>query len=116
METSVPDIPGLTGLTRGLVHDGLEAFLQPIVRPRRVEPLLEQLQGTFRSNMTTRLMGPLEECRMWSLGTTIRSSCQNVGLVPLPLLLVDQGGFQTLLQAFVDAPKVFQVLRFLESI
>ena len=39
-----------------------------------------------------------------------------VGLVPLPLLLVDQGGFQTLLQALVDVPKLFQVLHLLKSI
>ena len=39
-----------------------------------------------------------------------------VGLVPLPLLLVDQGRFQTLLQAFVDIPKHLQVLDLLDSI
>ena len=39
-----------------------------------------------------------------------------VGLVPLPLLLVDQGAFQTLLHSFVDFSKLFQVLHLLESI
>ena len=63
METSVPDISGFVGPARALVNDGLEGFPQLIVTRRRVEPLLEQPQGTVRSNMTTRLMGPLEECQ-----------------------------------------------------
>ena len=39
-----------------------------------------------------------------------------VGLVPFPLFLVDQDGFQTLLQAFVDIPKLLQLLDLLVSI
>ena len=36
--------------------------------------------------------------------------------MPLPLLLVDQDGFQTLLQESVDILKLLQVLDLLESI
>ena len=37
-------------------------------------------------------------------------------LVTLPLFLVDRDRLQTLLQAFVDIPKLIQVLDLLESI
>ena len=87
IETSVPDIvkniPRFAGATRALVHNGLEGFPQLIVTPRRVEPLLKQLQGTVSSNMTTRLMDLLEEC--WD--TVARYDypvlMPEVGLVPL---------------------------------
>ena len=39
-----------------------------------------------------------------------------VGLVPFPLLVVDQDGFQTFLRAFVDIANLLQVLDLLESI
>ena len=116
METPVPDIPRFAGPTRALVHEGLEGFPQLVVRPRRVEPLLEQPQGTVSSHMTTRLMGSLEECRDTVPRHDYPVLMPEVGLVTLPLVLVDQGGFQTLLQAFVDVPKLFQVLHLLESI
>ena len=110
IETSIPDIPRFAGLTPALVHDGLEGFPQLIITPRRVTPLLEQLQGTVRSHMTTRLMCPLEECPNTVARHDSPVLMPEVGPVRLPLLLVDQGGFQTLLQAFVDVPKLFQVL------
>ena len=115
-ETSVPDIPRFAGPTRAFVHDGLDRCPQLIVRPRRVEPLLEQLQGTVRSHMTTRLMGPLEECRDTVARYYYPVLMPEVGLVPFALFLIDQDGFQTLLQAFVDIIKVLQVLDLFESI
>ena len=66
--------------------------------------------------MTTRLMGPLEKCRDTVARQDYPVLMPEVGLVPLPLLLVEQDGFQTLLQAFVDVPKIFQLLHLLESI
>ena len=93
----------------------MEGLPQLIVSPRRVELLLEQLEGTVRSRMTTGLMGPLEECRDTVARHDYLVLMPEVGLVTLPLVLVDQGGFQTLLQAFVGVPKLFQVLRLLES-
>ena len=59
---------------------------------------------------------PLEEC-----GDTVARQdypvlIPEVGLVPLPLFLVDQDGFQTLLQAFVDVFKFLQVLDLFDSI
>ena len=63
--------------------------------------------------MTTGLMGPLEECR----DTVARQDYPVlIGLVPLLLFLVNQDGFQTLLQAFVDVAKLSQVLQLSESI
>ena len=60
-------------------------------------------------------MGPLEESR----GTIARHNycvpMPEVGLVTLPLLLVDQDRFLTLLEAFVDIPRLLQVLDLLES-
>ena len=56
IETSVSDIPRFAGPTRALVHNGLEDFPQLNVTARRVEPLLEQLQVSVSSNMTTRHM------------------------------------------------------------
>ena len=116
IETSVPDIPRFTRATRALVHDGLEGFPQLIVSPGRVEPLLEQLQGTVHSHMTTGLMGPLEKCRDTVARHKYPVLMPEVGLITLPLVLVDQGGFQTLLQALVHVPKLFQVLHLLDSI
>ena len=68
------------------------------------------------SNMTTTLMGPLEECRDTVARYDYPVVMPEVGLVPLPLFLVDQNGFQTLLWAFVDVPKLPQALELLESI
>ena len=87
-----------------------------MVTQRRGEPLLEHRQGVVRSNMTTRLRGPLEEC-----GDTVARHdypvlMPEVGLVPLPLFLVDQNGFQSLFQAFVDVLKLLQVLDLFDSI
>ena len=96
--------------------DGLESFPQLIITPGSVEPLLEQLQGTVRSHMTSGLMRPLEEWRNTVAIHDYRLLMPEVGLVPLPLVLVDQGGFQMLLQAFLDVPKLFQVLHLLASI
>ena len=66
--------------------------------------------------MTTGLMGPLEE----RLDSVARHDypvlMPEVGLVPFLLVLVDQDGFETLLQAFVDIPKLLQVLHLSESI
>ena len=66
--------------------------------------------------MTSRLMGPLEEC--WD--TVARHECPvlmpEVSLVPLSLLLVQKDGLETVLQVFVDIPKLFQVLHLLEPI
>ena len=115
-ETSVPDISRFTGPIRALVQDGVEGFPQLLVRPRRVEPLFEQPQGTVPSHMTTGLIGPLEECRDTVARHDYPVLMPELGLVPLPLLLVDQGVFQTLLHAFVDVPKLLQVLNLLESI
>ena len=66
--------------------------------------------------MIIRLTGPLEECRDTVAGHDYPVLMPEVGLVPLSLLLVDQDGFPTLLQAFVDIPKLLQVLDLLESI
>ena len=107
IETPVPDIPRFPGPTRSLVHDGLEGLLQLVVSPRRVEPLLEQLEGTVCSHVTTGLVGPLEECRNTVARQDYLVLMPVVGLVTLPLVLVDQSGFQTLIQAFVDVPKTF---------
>ena len=115
-ETSVPDIPRFTGLTRALVHNRLEGFPQLIIRPRGMELLLEQPQGTVRSHMTTGLMGPLEECRDTVARHDYPVLMAEVGFIPLPLPLIDQGGLQMLLQAFVDVPRLFQVPHLLESI
>ena len=46
--------------------------------------------------MTTGLMGPLQECRDTVPRHDYPVLMPEVGLVPLPLLLLDQGGFQTL--------------------
>ena len=116
IETSIPDIPWFAGPTRALVHDGLDGFALLIVTPRRVEQLLEQPQSTVRSNMTTRLMRSLEECRDTVAKHDYPVLMPEVGLVPFPLCLVDQDGFQTLLPAFVDVPKLLQVLDLFESI
>ena len=116
IETSVPDIPRFTGPTRALVHNGLEGPPQLMVTPRRVEPLLQKLQGTVSTNITSGLMGSIEECRDTIARHNYPVLMPEVGLVPLPLLLVDQDGFQTLLPTFVDIPKVLQVLYLLESI
>ena len=61
-------------------------------------------------------MGPLEECQDTVARHDYPVIMPEVGLVTLPLFLVDQHGFQTLLQAFVDVPKLFQVLHLSESI
>ena len=66
--------------------------------------------------MTTRPVGPLEECRSTVAKHDYPVFLPEVGLAPLPLLLLDRAGFQTFLQAFVDVLKVFQVLHLLESI
>ena len=116
IETPVPDIPRFVGPTRALVHDGLEGFRQLILTPRRVEPLLEQLQGIVRSSMTTRLMGPIEECQDTIARHDYPVRIPDVGLVRLPLFLVDQDGFRKLLQAFVNVSKLLQVLDLLDSI
>ena len=87
-----------------------------MIRPRRVEPLLEKPQGTVGPHMTTGLMGPLEERQNLFPRHDYPVPMREVGLVPLPLYLVDQDGFQTLLQAFVDIPKLLQVLHLSESI
>ena len=116
IETPVPDIPSFAGPTRALVHDGLKGFPQLVVCPRRVEPLLELPLGTAGPHMTTGLMGPLQECRDTGARHDYPVLMPEVGLVPLPLFLVDQDGFQTLLQAFVDVSKLFQVLHLSESI
>ena len=116
METSVPDIPRFAGPTRARFQDGLEGFPQLIVTPRRVEPLLEKPQGTVRSDMTGRLMGPLEECQDTVARRDSPVLMLEVGLVPLTLLLVDQDVLQTLIQAFVDFPKLLQVLDLFESV
>ena len=108
IETPVPDIPRLAGPTRALVHDRLEGFPLLVVRPRRVEPLLEQPQGTVSRNVTTGLMGLLEECRDTVARHDYPVLMPEIGLVPLPLFLVDQDGFQTLLQAFVDVQSSFK--------
>ena len=116
VETSVPDIPCFTGPARALVHDRLEGFPQLVVRPRSVEPLLEQPQGTVSIHMTTGLIGPLQQ--RWDSVTRHHDAVlvPEVALVPLPLVLVDQEGFKAFLQALVDIPKLLQVLRLLESI
>ena len=62
-ETSVPDVSRFTRPARALFHDKLEGFLQLFIPPCRVEPLLEQLQGTVSPNMTTRIMALLEQSR-----------------------------------------------------
>ena len=66
--------------------------------------------------MTPRLMGPLEQ--RWDSVTRYHDAVlvPEIGLVPLPLFLVDGEGFKALLQALVDIPKLLQVLRLLESI
>ena len=66
--------------------------------------------------MTTGLMGPLDECRDMVARHDYPVLMQEVRLVPLPLLLVDQDRFQTLLQAFVDVPTLLQALDLLECI
>ena len=82
--------------------------MQLVVCPRRVKPLLEQPQGTVSPHMTTGLMGPLEDCGLTVARHDYPVLMPEVGLVPLPLFMVDQDGFQTLLQAFVDVPKLSQ--------
>ena len=66
--------------------------------------------------MTTRPMGPLEE----GTDTVARHEypvlMPEVGLGPLPLFMVDQDGLETLLQAFLDIPKLLQVRDLFESI
>ena len=120
IETSVPDIefniPRFAGPTRALVHDKLEGFPQLVMSPRRVEPLLEKPQGTIGPHMTTGLMGLLEESRNSVARHDYPVLMPKVGLIPFPLFLVDQDGFQTLLHAFVDIPKLLQVPHLLESI
>ena len=106
LETSVPDLPRFTEPTRALVHDGLEGFKQLVISPRRVAPLLEKPQGTVGPHMTTGVMGPLEERPDSVARHDYPVLMPEVGLVPFPLILVDQYGFQTLFQAFVDMPKL----------
>ena len=79
-----------------------------LATPRRVEPLLEQLEGTVRSNMITRFMGPLEECRDTVARHNYPVLMPEAFLVLLPLFLVDQGGFQML---GGDSPCLQKVLR-----
>ena len=74
------------------------------------------MQGMVSPNVTTRLMGPLEECRYMVARHNYLVVMPEVGLVPLSLLPVDQDGFQTLLQAFVYILRLLQVLNLLESI
>ena len=88
METSIPDIPRSTGPTRALVHDRLEGFSQLVIRPRRVEPLLQKPQGTVGPHMTTGLMRPLEERRDSVARHDYPVLMAEVGLVPFPLFLV----------------------------
>ena len=107
IETSIPDFPRFTGPTRALVHDRLKGFPQLVIRPRRVEPLLEKPQ---MPHMTTGLMGPLEERRDSVARDDYPVLMPEVALVPFSLFLVDQDVFQTLLQAIVDIPKLLQVL------
>ena len=66
--------------------------------------------------MTAGLMGPLQQ--RWNSvgGYHDVVLVPEVGLVPLPLFLVDQEGFKAFLQALVDISKLLQVLRLLESI
>ena len=66
--------------------------------------------------MTTRLMGQLGESCDTVATHDYRVLMPEVGLFRLALFLVDQNGFQTLLQAFVDIPKLLQVNDLLESI
>ena len=81
-----------------------------------MEPLFEQPQGTVRFNMTTRLTGQLEECQNPVARHDHPVLVPEVGLVPLPLFLVDQDGLQTLPQALVDVSKFLQLLDLFESI
>ena len=55
-------------------------------------------------------MGPPEECRDTVDRHDYPVLMPEVGPVPLPLFVVDQDGFQMLLQAFVDVLKLLQVL------
>ena len=71
-----------------------------------MEPLLEKPQGTAGPHMTTGLMGPLEERRSSVARHDYPVLMPEVGLVPFPLFLVDQDGFQTLIQAFADISKL----------
>ena len=114
--TSVPDIPRFTGPTRAFVHDRLGGLPQLVISPRRMEPLLEKPQGTAGPHMTTGLMGPLEQPLDCVARHDYPVLMPEVGLVSFPLFLVDQDGFQTLLHAFVDIPKLLQVLHLSESI
>ena len=66
--------------------------------------------------MTTGLMGPPEERRDSVARNDYLVLMPEVGLVPFPLFLVDRDGFQTLLQALVDIPKLLQVLHLSDSI
>ena len=66
--------------------------------------------------MTTRLMGPLEQCQDTVARHDYLVLMPEVGLVPLPLLLFDEDRFQTFLQAFLDISGLLQVLYLLESI
>ena len=61
-------------------------------------------------------MCPLEQCRDTVARHDYPVLMPEVGLVTLSLVLVDQSGFQILLQALVDDPKLFQVLHLLVSI
>ena len=53
-------------------------------------------------------MGSLEECRDTVARHDYPVLMPEVGLVPLAPFLVDQDGFQTLLQAFVNVPNSFR--------
>ena len=87
-----------------------------VITPRSVEPSLEQLPGTVSSNITTGLMGPFEESRDPVARYNNQVFMPQVGLVSFLLLLVDRDRFQTLLWAFIDIPKLLQVLNVSESI
>ena len=116
LETSVPDIPRFREQARALVHNRLEGCPYLIIPARGVEALIEILQGTLSPNMTTRLIGPLEESRDTVARHNYPVRILEVGFVTLPLFLADQDSFQTLLHAFVDILKLLQVLDLLESI
>ena len=87
-----------------------------IITPRGVEPLLKQFQGTVSPDTTTSLTSPLEESRDTVTRYNYSLLMPEICLVTLPLLLVYQDRLQTLLQAFLDMPKLLQLLDLSESI